>query len=169
MYGAYQLQSQFPSVSGLATGLPRTMTKAVGAVDHCTDHTLANSSSSKPQQYGADTMPISLRNTDRRIHGDSRNTSSRPAQRENQDWLTDQARKWTAKEGADLTGMSERAFENLRQGRNKVSFDKAVEWAKRDPEFAAAWAAHVGLILPGDVDFAAALTKTVNAFQRRGL
>lgn len=112
-------------------------------------------------------MSNSLSNTDRRLRGDSRHTSSlSKAKRGNQDWIQDQARKLSAKEGAELTGLSERAFENIRLGRNKINFDGLTEWMMNDPMFAASYAEHVGLILPGQAEYAGALTKAFNAFER---
>jgi hypothetical protein len=122
--------------------------------------------SSLANHFGGDGMQTSLRNTDRRVHGDSRNTSARHAKRENQDFIKEQALKKSAKQGSELTGLSERAFENIRLGRNKINFDNLIEWMQRDPDFAAAFNAHVGFIRPDEAEFAGAYTRAVNAYQR---
>lgn len=112
-------------------------------------------------------MTDSLTNNGRRVHGDSRHTSSlSKAKRGNQDWITKQACRLSNKEGAALTGLAERAFENIRLGRNKINFDNLTEWCQNDPDFAAAYAEHIGLILPGQAEFAGALTRAFNAYER---
>lgn len=100
----------------------------------------------------------SLGKVTRTFHGDPRPNISHP-KGENTDWLKDQARKESAKEGAAKAAMSPKAFENLQQGRNKISFDSLVEWCRNDPEFAAAFAEHIGLILPGGVGYLDALVQ----------
>jgi hypothetical protein len=112
-----------------------------------------------PAIDSAETMVSSLGKTDRTFRGDFRNISVRPAERENQDWLKEQARRYSAKEGAELAGTSERAFENFRQGRNKISFDNMVNWARNDPEFLAAFVQHCGGQLNYPPEIVAAITK----------
>lgn len=107
-------------------------------------------------------------NTARRFRGQNRaKISLRAVKVGNQDWLRGQAQRYSAKDGASITGQAPAAFENLRQGRNKVSFDNLVEWCRNDPQFAAAFAEYVGLIMPGDAEFAGAITVAINAYLRR--
>lgn len=94
-------------------------------------------------------------------------TSLRDVKNANTDWLRDHAKKLSAKDGQKVTGLNPKAFENLRQGRNKINFDNLVEWCRNDPQFAAAFAEHIGLVLPGEAEFAGALTHAVNAYWRR--
>lgn len=108
-----------------------------------------------------------ISNISRRVRADYRHASSlADIKRGNQDWIKDEARKLSAKEGAALTGLAERAFENIRLGRNKISFDPFIEWCRNSPDFAAAYAAHVGLILPGEAEYAGAITRAYNAYER---
>jgi len=80
-----------------------------------------------------------------------------------QDW----ARTKSAKEGAALTGMTPNGFKKVQAGECAISYEKLTFAMKRDPHLAAAYAAHVGLILPGEAEFAGALTQAFNAYQRR--
>jgi hypothetical protein len=82
-------------------------------------------------------------------------------------FLRSQARRIAAKEGAERTGMSPKGFQKLQQGENTISFDKLIEWCRNDPMFAAAFAEHVGLVLPGEAEFSGALTQAFNAYQRK--
>lgn len=112
-------------------------------------------------------MEHSLGKNARRVHvGLDVNISDR--KKKNQDWLAEQASKRTEQEVADCTAMSPRAVGNLRQKRNKISFDNFVEWCLNDPHFAADFAEYVGVIKPGSAEFAATMTKAINAYQRMG-
>jgi hypothetical protein len=111
-------------------------------------------------------MQNSLGNAPRSFRGDPRPNIS-IGKRENSDWLADQAARRSEKDIADKTGLTPKAVGNLRQRKNKISFDCLVEWCRNDPDFAAAFAEHVGLIRPGEAEFAGALTRAFNAFQRR--
>ena len=77
------------------------------------------------------------------------------------------ARRYSAKEGAAIAGMTPNGFKKLQLGECTVSFDRLTQWCKNDPEFAAAYAAHIGLIRPGEAEFAGALTRAFNAYGRR--
>lgn len=116
-----------------------------------------------------DTGVSSIGNDTRRnVRGpDARTPSIRDAKHHNRDWLKQQAAQHSAKSGSDLTGLAPKAFQNIREGQNKISFDNLVEWCRNDPSFAAAFAEHVGLILPGEAEFAGAITHAVNAYMRR--
>lgn len=85
----------------------------------------------------------------------------------NGDWLAAQVSKRSVIEVVNATGMTEKAVQNIRQRRSKISFDNLVDLCRDDPEFAAAFAEYVGLILPGQAEFAGALTRAFNAYQRR--
>jgi len=79
-----------------------------------------------------------------------------------QDW----ARTKSAKEGAAITGMTPNGFKKVQAGECAISYEKLTFALKRDPILAAAYAAHVGLILPGQAEWAGALTNAFNAYQR---
>lgn len=82
-------------------------------------------------------------------------------------FISEWARRISAKEGAALTGMTPKGFQKIQLGENAISYKKMTRWLKCDPDLAAAYAAHVGLILPGDAEYAGALTRAVNAAERR--
>jgi hypothetical protein len=81
-------------------------------------------------------------------------------------FIADWARRLSAKEGAALTGMTPKGFQKVQLGENTISYKKLTRWLKSDTDFAAAYAAHVGLILPGMAESASAFTRAVNAYQR---
>lgn len=83
-------------------------------------------------------------------------------------FISEWARKLSAKEGAALIGMTPKGFQKVQLGENTISYKKLTRWLKRDHRFAAAYMAHVGLIDPGQAEFAGAFTKAVNAYVRRG-
>lgn len=114
-------------------------------------------------------MPSSNGSFDRRVTARrSPNSSIRDAKQENQDWLAARIAREPVCEIVDKTGMTERAVHNIRQRKSKISFDNLVEYCRNDPEFAADFAAYVGLIKPGEAEFAGALTAAFNAYKRRG-
>lgn len=105
----------------------------------------------------------------RSLSGQNRkNTSHRDGKQENKDWLAAHISRRSVQEVVDSTGMTDKAVQNMRRGKSKISFDNLVDLCRDDPEFAAAFAEHVGLILPGQAEFAGAITKAFNAYQRRG-
>lgn len=105
--------------------------------------------------------------TDRTVSGHRRkNTPRRDGKDENQDWLAGQIAQRTDKDVVESTAMSPKAVQNIRQRRSKISFDNLVDLCRNDPAFAAAFAEHVGLIRPGEAEFAGALTTAFNAYQR---
>lgn len=79
-------------------------------------------------------------------------------------FLTEWARKYSAKEGAKLSGMTAKGFQKLQAGDNGISYKRLKQWMRNDHAFAVAQAVHVGLILPGQAESAAAITKAVNAY-----
>ena len=104
---------------------------------------------------------------DRSVSGHRRqNTSIRDVKQENQDWLAAQFAQRQVSEIVDDTGMTDKAVQNIRQRRAKISFDNLVELCRNDPNFAAAFAEHIGLLRPGEAEFAGALTNAFNAFKR---
>lgn len=82
-------------------------------------------------------------------------------------FIRDWARTKSAKEGADITGMTPNGFKKVQAGECAISYEKLTFAMKRDPDLAAAFAEYVGLINPGEAEFAGAFTKAVNAYQRR--
>lgn len=111
-------------------------------------------------------MGNSLGKTDRTFHGDPRVNITDRKQR-NQDWLAKKASERSEKEIGEVTGMSPRAVGNLRQRRNKISFDNFVDWCLNDPKFAAEFAEYIGLLRQGEAEVAAAVTSLANAIARR--
>ena len=81
-------------------------------------------------------------------------------------FISEWARHYSAKEGARLSGMTPKGFQKLQTGENAISCKRLTQWMRSDPDFAAAHAAHVGLILPGQAESASAFTKAVNAYFR---
>ena len=83
------------------------------------------------------------------------------------DWLADALRNKPAKEIADDAGCGIRTAENAKQGRNSLSSKHMANLQMNDPVFAAAYAEFVGIIRPGQAEFAGALTQAFNAYVRR--
>lgn len=95
------------------------------------------------------------------------NTSISDKKLQNGDWLAAQLAQRSVDEVVSKTGMTAKAVQNVRQRRAKLSFDNFTELCQNDPDFAAAYAEYVGLIRPGEAEFAGALTQAFNAYQRR--
>ncbi|MBN9534832.1 MAG: hypothetical protein J0H10_15920 [Alphaproteobacteria bacterium] len=112
-------------------------------------------------------MNFSNGNTARRIVGDPRHTSSRVSTREFSDWIAEQARKHSEKELANIIGTSIKAAQNIRAGKSGCIGSTLATWCMNDPDFASAFAEYIGLIRPGEAEFAGALTRAFNAYQRR--
>lgn len=81
-------------------------------------------------------------------------------------FISDWARKYSAKEGAALADMTPNGFKKIQLRESAISYKKLTQWMRRDPDFAAAHAAHVGLILPGEAGYAGAITRAHNAYAR---
>lgn len=79
-----------------------------------------------------------------------------------QDW----ARTKSAKEGAALTGMTPNGFKKVQAGECAISYEKLTFAMKRDPELAAMYFYHVGLLRPGEAETTAAYTRFANAVVR---
>lgn len=110
----------------------------------------------------------SLGNGHGSFHGHSRpNTSIANGKRQHGDWLADQLARRSEKEVANSTGMTPKAVGNVRQRRNKLSFDNFVELCLADEDFAASFCEYVGVLKPGEAELAGALTKAFNAYQRK--
>jgi hypothetical protein len=104
----------------------------------------------------------------RRVIGQRRqNTSARDEKLENQDWLAAIIASRSVQHVIDGTGMNAKAVQNIRQRKSKISFDNLVSLCRSDPEFAAAFCEYIGVLRPGEAEFAGALTKAFNAYQRR--
>lgn len=111
-------------------------------------------------------MHSSRGNTDRTLRGDRRNQTSRLSTRDFTDWLKGHAQKYTAKELADITGLSVKAAENIRAGLAGASGTTLSTWCMNDKLFAGAYAEYVGLIRPGHAEFVARVSQAVLASQR---
>lgn len=81
-------------------------------------------------------------------------------------FLSRYAQRLAAKEGAKLANMSPSGFKKIQSGENAIRYENLSYWLKRDPDLAAAYAAHIGLLLPGEAETAAAFTKFANAAVR---
>jgi len=101
------------------------------------------------------------------VRQNRQNNSVRDAKNENQDWLAAQLSRRSVQEVVDSTGMNEKSVQNIRRKKSKISFDNLVDLCRDDPQFAAAFAAYIGLIRPGEAEFAGALTQAFNAYQRK--
>lgn len=82
-------------------------------------------------------------------------------------FISEWARRYSAKEGAALTGMTPKGFQKVQLGENTISYKKLTRWMKNDPELAAAYFYHVGMLKPGEAETAAAYTRFANAVVRR--
>lgn len=111
-------------------------------------------------------MPISPGNMTGTVLGKNQKSSGAKVKENNVIFIRAQARRYSAKEGATLTGMTPKGFQKLQQGENSISFDKLTEWCQNDPMFAAAYAEHVGLIKPGHAEFVGRLGQAALASQR---
>lgn len=96
-----------------------------------------------------------------------KNTPRRDGKEENGDWLAAQISQRSVADVVCATGMTDKAVQNIRRKKSKISFDNLVDLCRADPEFAAVFAEYVGLILPGEGEFVGALTQAFNAYQRR--
>lgn len=83
-------------------------------------------------------------------------------------FISEYAKRFPAKVGSKLANMSPSGFKKIQAGENAIRYENLTFWLKRDPELAALYAAHIGLIQPGDAEYAGALTRAFNAYQRRG-
>jgi len=106
--------------------------------------------------------------TDRSVSGHRRKNTSADAKNNRGDWLSAKISEYSVQEIVDATGMTEKAVQNIRRRKSKMSYDNFCELCEHRPEFAAAWAEHVGLLRPGEAEFAGAITHAFNAWQRRG-
>lgn len=82
------------------------------------------------------------------------------------DWLKLQLRDLSAKEISELAGCGIRAAENVKQGRNNFMSSHFATLCSNNPKIGAAYAEFVGVILPGEAEFAGAFTQAVNAYVR---
>lgn len=128
----------------------------------------ANSNSVLPREslaMGLDMVSNGL--TDRSVVGRRRNkTNIGDEKNGNQDWLAAAIANYSVADVVVATGMSETAVQNVRRRKAKLSFDNLTSMCKAHPEFAALYAAHVGLILPGEAEYIGAVNKTIGAYHR---
>lgn len=108
-------------------------------------------------------MDHSLGKISRTFRGEPRAKTS-----SHRDWLKAQVVQESAKSLAEkLPQVTPRAIENVRLGRNSFSFENFTDLCMADPDFAARYFEYVGLIRHGEAEFAGAITKAFNAYQRR--
>lgn len=125
---------------------------------------LSDRSPSMPNQHKGIEMSNSNGPYSRKVRGGQ--NRNRITTRDFSNWLTEQLRGLTAKEISDLAGCGVRAAENVKQGRNNFMSAHFATLCANSPKIAAAYAEHVGLILPGQAEFAGAFTQAVNAYVR---
>lgn len=106
--------------------------------------------------------------TPRKFRGGRNGNKSRIGTDDLADWLADALRNKPAKEIAEDAGCGVRTAENAKQGRHALSGKHLANMQMNDPAFAAKWAEYVGLIVPGQGEFAGAITQAVNAYMRSG-
>lgn len=94
-------------------------------------------------------------------------TSIRDGKQENQDWLAAEMSRRSVAQVVGSTGMTEKAVQNIRRGKSKISFDGLTDLLKSDPEFAAEYFAYVGMIMPGDAEWIGAFNRAAQARARR--
>jgi hypothetical protein len=111
-------------------------------------------------------MRISDETITRKFRGGRNGNKSRIGTDDLSDWLADALRNKSAKEIAEDAGCGVRTAENAKQGRHSLSGKHLANLQMNDADFAAAWAVYVGLIRPGEAEFAGALTKAFNAYER---
>ena len=130
-------------------------------------HKAMGSASVPHNQYEGKQMHISHGPYHRKVRGDR--TKNRISTSDFSDWLRAQLREMSAKEIADMAGCGVRAAENVKQGRNNFMSAHFATLCANNPKIASAWAEYVGLILPGQAEFAGAFTQAVNAYVRRSV
>jgi hypothetical protein len=158
---AHALLSPFPkSVNGSVAAQP------IASNQNQSQQSFENSF---PRHHHNDEGPMSsiCEPTPRKFHGVRKRNKSRIGTGDLTDWLADVLRNKSAKEIADNAGCGIRTAENVKQGRNSLSGKHLASLQMNDPDIAAAWAEYVGLILPGEAEYAGAVTKAVNAGIRR--
>lgn len=119
---------------------------------------------SMPNQHEGTTMELATEKKSRTGLADNTPNSSADA---DVIFIKEWAQRYPSKKGGKLAGMTPKGFQKVQSGDNAISYKKLTRWLKSDPDFAAAYAAHIGLILPGEAESASAFTRAVNAFQRR--
>lgn len=83
------------------------------------------------------------------------------------DFVKAKAVMYQQKELARITGLSIQQVKNLRLGLSGISGKTLTNWIKNCPEFAGAYAEHVGIVRPGEGEYSGALTRAFQAYQRR--
>jgi hypothetical protein len=153
MYGAIALEAYEES-------LPCAATRGLGQANK------SSSKSSFPQkQFEGNSMQFTRTNTDRTLLAENgQNSSERDA---DIIFISEYAKRFSAKDGAKLANMSPSGFKKIQSGDNAIRYENLTFWLKRDPVLAAEYAAHIGLIRPGEAEFAGALTHAFNAYARR--
>lgn len=100
---------------------------------------------------------------------DTANTSGRVSTAELVDFVKEQALRRTIAEVSRLTGLSEKAVANIRQGLAGASAQTVSTWCRNDPLFRAEYFFWVGGHIEGcrDPDAIAGLTIALNSYARR--
>jgi hypothetical protein len=123
---------------------------------------------SRPNKDEGIDMQRIVEPTPRKLRGVRNGNKARLGTGDLCDWLADALRNKPAKEISDDAGCGVRTAENAKQGRHMLSPKHLANLQINDPIFAAAWAEYVGIIRPGEAEFAGAITQAFNAYQRRG-
>jgi hypothetical protein len=108
-------------------------------------------------------VPFTCEPTPRILRGARRANKSRIGTSDLTAWLAHVLRNKPAKEISADAGCGIRTAENVKQGRNALSSKHLANLQMNDTEFAAEWAAYVGLITPEQTELADALTRVSKA------
>lgn len=84
------------------------------------------------------------------------------------DWLREHLRNLSAKDISDQSGCSIRTAEDAKQGRTNLNPAHFATLKMNNPKIAAAYCEFIGVILPGQAEYAEAVTNFANAIARRG-
>lgn len=106
--------------------------------------------------------------TDRRLSSDPRQTNPRVSTNEFTDWLAEQARRYSEKQLANVTGLSLKAVQNLRLGRSGGTGTTIATWCRNDARFRAEYFFYCGGHLETDPEGVAALHMAINSYLQRG-
>lgn len=139
---------------------------ATGGLGHY--HSQNRSSSSLPQRESLrdTTMQFSRTNNGQTLRCESSPNNSGDERSADLIFIQGWARTKSAKDGAAITGMTPNGFKKVQAGECAISYEKLTFAMKRDPELAAMYFYHVGLLRPGEAETTAAYTRFANAVVR---
>lgn len=136
---------------------------------HWHNQSAIHSPSVQHEQIEGNTMPFTRTKIGPTLRAENSPNNSGCERTADLIFIQDWARTKSAKEGANLTGMTPNGFKKVQAGECAISYEKLTYAMKRDPELAALYFEHVGLLRPGEAETAAAYTKFANAAVRARL